>query len=802
MAFKTFAEFFGKATGGNTPYDYQSKLAETDSIPQILKIPTGAGKTEAAVLALYLWRRVNRNHPKHGDTPRRLVYCLPMRVLVEQTVSRILGWIQRLGLEGQFQVVTLMGGDVDTAYRKWPEKDTIIVGTQDMLLSRALNRGYSMSPFQWPTEFGLLNNDCMWVVDEIQIMHNGLATTAQLEAFRTEFSTFGPHKTVWMSATMNRKGLCTPDFKEECKEVELGDKDLRPGSALNKIHTAAKKLERLDLPDHKDEYSKKDANAIVQKHKGGITLVIVNTVKRAQSLFKEIQKTGHGTMLIHSRFRKGERDAINKRLMRLDGSKDDLILVSTQVVEAGIDLSAKTLITEMSPWPSMIQRFGRCNRRGLYGDSKVYVVDVQEEQYAPYDPEDMEYSRQCINDKIGHSVSPKDLPTEIERPVRYDSIIRKVDMLGLFDTGYDLMGKYTDVSGFVRSLEISPDVDVLWRTWDGTQPTGKARAHEICKVPIDYAKKMKRHLWVYSSLSGEWERLGNGPYPGQTLLLNSEHGGYDETNGFDQSSSKRVGDATIYEGPADMQDDTVQDSHDGDVQSENSGWITLNDHTVHVINEAEKITERLRYFDGVKENIMTAAKYHDIGKAHHVFQETMLRAGDKVPDTELWAKCPHKRLRHRRENFRHEAVSAVAFQKLGLDLASEDSDLVSYLIASHHGKMRLSMRSMPRKRGNTYANAREDTILGLCPNTAETVKIFASAKTQTEQSSEQIIQEKNLKSEVQVDASMAHMGKNGNSRSWTQMALEMLEAWGPFRLAYLEAAIRAADSRASEMERT
>lgn len=802
MTFETFADFFKKATGGNTPYNYQSRLAEADSIPQVLNIPTGAGKTEAAVLALYMWRRVNDRHPMHDDAPRRLVYCLPMRVLVEQTVDRIRGWIQELGLEKQFKVVTLMGGDVGTAYRKCPEKDMIIVGTQDMLLSRALNRGYSMNIFQWPVEFGLLNNDCMWIVDEIQLMQNGLATTAQLEAFRTNLDTFGPHRTVWMSATISNEGLKTPDFKEECDEVKLGDDDLSQGGPLHKRCTAVKKLEWLSLPNHKDEYGKKDADVIVSKHiKGSNTLVIVNTVKRAQTLFKEIQKTGHNSMLVHSRFRKGERNTINKKLMALN-IEDDLIIVSTQVVEAGVDLSARTMITEMAPWPSMIQRFGRCNRKGLDRDSTIYVVDVDDKHYQPYDAKDMECSRQRINDRIGRSVSPKDLGDADHRP-RYDAVIRKADIIDLFDTSPDLFGNYTDVSRFVRSLEEPSDVDVLWRTWDGLKPVGKVEAHEVCSVPIGDAKRMKSNAWVYSYLSGEWEKMDRDPYPGQTILVDAKSGGYDHIIGFDPSIKNHVPDATAQDEPPSNIDNTVQDSHDGDVQSENSGWITLNDHTVHVINEARKITDDVRYIDAMKENIMIAAKYHDIGKAHHVFQETMLRKADgEVSKDELWAKCPFKGLRHQRENFRHEAVSAAAFQKLELGLEQDDVDLISYLIASHHGKMRLAMRPAPKKRANTYANPDENTILGLYTDKAEAVKIFTHPSTKTKHSKERSISDSDVEAEVRVDASMAQMGMQGSNRSWTHIALKRLESLGPFRLAYLESIVRAADSRASEMERT
>lgn len=55
-----------------------------------------------------------------------------------------------------------------------------------MLLSRALNRGYAMSRYRWPMHFGLLNNDCLWVMDEIQLMGPGVPTACQLEAFRCD----------------------------------------------------------------------------------------------------------------------------------------------------------------------------------------------------------------------------------------------------------------------------------------------------------------------------------------------------------------------------------------------------------------------------------------------------------------------------------------------------------------------------------------------------------------------------------------------------------------------------------------
>ncbi|MBN1389207.1 MAG: DEAD/DEAH box helicase [Candidatus Thermoplasmatota archaeon] len=78
-----FDEIFKKASGYE-PYPFQKKLATDTELPQLLDIPTGCGKTAAVILA-WLWRRRFEEEEVREKTPRRLVYCLPMRVLMEQT---------------------------------------------------------------------------------------------------------------------------------------------------------------------------------------------------------------------------------------------------------------------------------------------------------------------------------------------------------------------------------------------------------------------------------------------------------------------------------------------------------------------------------------------------------------------------------------------------------------------------------------------------------------------------------------------------------------------------------------------
>ena len=819
----TFDEFFKKATKNQTqsfvPYPYQRRLASLDEIPDILNIPTGAGKTEAVVLSIYLWRRFFRDKQISKNTPRRLIYCLPMRVLVEQTIDRIEMWIKNLELDDKVSVVTMMGGDTEKQYSMEPEKDLIIVGTQDMLLSRALNRGYADNQFRWPVDFGLLNNDCLWILDEIQLMHNGLTTSIQLESFRQHFGVFGPCKTIWMSATINNKWFETVDFDPtKCIELTLNEED-KKDQTLVKRNEAVKILRKSNLSLVKKQYSSAHAEYIIKKHTSGtITLVIVNTVERAQVLFKLLFDKLPDTciLLVHSRFRQKERNELNKKLQNISKSQTDVdvIIVATQVIEAGIDISAKTLITEIAPWPSLVQRFGRCNRKGEHGDSEVHIIELDKENYAPYDEFDMDCACNEASAKYDKSISPSSIG-KIDTVKIHESVIRKSDIVGLFDTSPDLSGNYTDVSMYVRSLDLSTDVSVVWRSWTGGNiPLTKVMPEEICNVPKTQLEKFEKDKWRFNTQNKTWEKQTN-VYPGQLILLESESGGYSNDIGWNLKSTNIVDDVSSSH--------KDKDSINDDEISYNSDWITLNDHTIHVINQTKHIVEKLDYLHDFNNVFFNTALYHDLGKAHHVFQETMTKnANDVSVSGEFWAKRRGSS-HHSRYNYRHEAISALALLELKPNMPM--LDLVAYLIASHHGKVRLSMR-------NTYKRNKNDNeynsqyLLGIDTESEEKVDIFLFEQDKTTQclppllasgdyqwDMYQISNEKKTDSKtksiehrlvdtqvskvIPIKTDITKIGTRNECQSWLEMTLNLLKKYGPFRLAFMEAIIRAADTKAS-----
>lgn len=808
-----YIDFFGRATG-NQPYSYQARVAERERMPKLLRIPTGAGKTEAAILGWMYRKFYHPNAEVRRNTPRRLVYCLPMRTLVEQTVGRVNDWLGNLGKRDEIVLVTLMGGEPRTQWYLEPEKATIVIGTQDMLLSRALNRGYGSSPFMWPVEYGLLNNDCLWVMDEVQLMANGLATANQLAGLRGKLKTFGPAQSLWMSATAKAQWLETIDHDapDDCEIMALGLEDMANPN-LDKRHNAKKMVAEISIKGSAAQYPRRLASFIAESHEAGtMTLVIVNTVERAQDVYKALNNPGQvsldaETALIHSRFREGDRR--EKAELLAAGVESDgpgLVVVATQAVEAGVDISARTLITELAPWASMVQRFGRCNRAGEFDNGSVFWVDKGErpQDAAPYQLEDVESARVYMKSLEGESAEPSDIERlgDVMGDADHLTVIRRRDIKGLFDTTPDLSGGYLDVSQYVRGID-ERNVSVFWRDMPDGEPDDsepKPRHSETVSIPLggtgtkgirDYLKNSERRAWRWDFLDDRWAEVRlNEIHPGMTLMLDAKRGGYSSEIGWDVSASAK--DAVDVIEDVDSQ---PEDGHGLEPYSMGKEWVTLAYHSRHVEGEVEKVLDNMSgWLDdpGIREAVRVAALHHDVGKAHPAFQEMLRKDGEGAPeDSVLLAKSRgNGKMDSERPHFRHELGSALAVLEHAEGLEGRYRDLAAYLAASHHGKVRLGIRSLPgRREMNRDSNPDAGYLLGYKTAETETLPSVDLGKGVSI-------------GETALDMSIAQIGiDDEGQQSWLERSLGLLEWLGPFRLAYLEAIVRAADMRASKKER-
>src|SRR5579884_3249328 len=674
-----FRQFFRAATSFD-PYAWQTKVA-IEGLPELLPVPTGLGKTEGSVLA-WAWRRFAHK----GYEPLHLVYCLPMRSLVRQTIGRLRGYFGKLKEWNELIdicVHQLIGGDADETWAAAPDRPWVLVGTQDMLLSRALNRGYGMSRFDWPVHFGILNQDCYWIIDEVQLMGPGLWTTAQLDWMRRKrFPALKDCRSTWMSATMGVDFLQTTDRKRDgCDKVEPFNPDFdgdsneelkrrRMARRRTGLHEPAKGNQAKPVPEQV-------ASEAQTAHLAGtLTLIVCNTVKTAQGIFQKLEAGGTPKILITSRFRASDRHLAEEALQQFEACRSasstgrvegnpGLICVSTQVIEAGLDISAHHLWTELAPWPSLIQRLGRLNRDGKDNEARAIVWKLTPENKRKRDGEDWigPYRKAALD--LAWSLLEKLAPLSEQMTARQaleklksqtpeklaeafaippEPCPRALDVHSLFSTEPDLHGGFTDISRFVRSTDRDADVTVFWRDWsgrNGAPPKGEELDgpdldldREGCPVPVfrlqEFLQSQKAAAWTWNDDAEQWERIDRSELrPGMAVMLHREIGGYDSSVGWTGDPKDQLRDAPRAGRGRGLRDDA---------RTEIGSWVPLDIHLADAKRHAEGICEALRLDEPYRTAVIEASALHDIGKTHPQWQ-SKLPSGREL-DGGPWAKCP------------------------------------------------------------------------------------------------------------------------------------------------------------------
>ena len=867
-----FDSWFNSLTGHESPRPWQNELVEDPVCrSRLIRIPTGMGKTEG-VLAAWTFHRISQTN---DDWPRRLVWCLPMRVLVEQTeqVARTIS--NRLPVDERPDVYVIMGGEDTGEWFLFPERPAIIIGTQDMLLSRALNRGYASPRARWPVEFGLINHDALWVMDEVQLMDVGLATSAQIQSFRDDDqskSLRGCH-TWWMSATLQPDWLksvdtakCHPSWIRTPCSVQPTQRngglwDVQKTLTIESIEQSdAKLLSHRILTEHA---------AITPGEFGRITLVVCNTVDRACATFDALNAAGRnkGLELVHSRYRPVDREAWRDKFLSRDSCTPDAdrIIVATQVVEAGVDISAGCLITELAPWPSLVQRFGRCARYG--GSGRVFVIDRgrDEKTVAPYELEEVNsafVSLQELND-VGIAaleLHEETLSTDARGrlyPYSPSQLLLRIEFDELFDTTPDLTGADLDISRFIRSGS-ERDLQVFWLDVESSKsppPGRQPQRRELCSVPFLNARgwlcgdetktnrkpKLRNGMraWVWDWIDGEWAVVTRASLlPGRVVCVDASCGGYRQGRGFSPDSRDAVPTIPLPIVSNDVQAlDQSDNQQDGDKLSVHP-WKTIACHSSEVSNAAREIAESLRLQDETRVVLTLAGRWHDLGKSHPAFQGA-IRGGDRPGRMDLakgpedaWLKPPgtYRFLDNSdtRPAFRHELASALGlfalleqfapqhpallgpwsetFLAMGekavaiqsptppprciqqiVDCSAEAFDLLVYLVASHHGKVRAAFHAAPKDqeyrdrdgRGLPIRGVREgDQLPGITIDT-----------------------ESSPLPPLSLTLEPAALGLSTRTgASWRDRCRSLLDRFGPTGLAYLESLVRAADIRSSRLK--
>ena len=370
-------EFYQTYLDIKNPFSHQLQffhLALSNKFPILVKAPTGSGKTEMAI-APFLRQFVEGQF----TIAPRLIYVLPMRVLVNTLAERIKKYTEKIS---PFISVKIQHGDAPNSPFFIAD---IVVTTLDQFLY-----GFARSSKQ--------------VGKHIDIPAGAIASSLvifdEAHMYRDEF-TFSIMRAlleilcqskipfVVMTATMpeSLEKSLFENIDLSKKQKIVGDLPIESEVKISLAEESMYNKDEVNIPKE-----------ILQKIKSKKTLIVVNQVKRAQRVYEEVKNrlglNDNQIVLLHSRFTKKDREILENKAISLIPHKENGkvivpeelgIVISTQVLEAGIDFSAELLLTEVAPADALIQRAGRCARyKEENGEMIIFPVE-DDKGFLPYE---------------------------------------------------------------------------------------------------------------------------------------------------------------------------------------------------------------------------------------------------------------------------------------------------------------------------------------------------------------------------------------------------------------------------------
>ncbi|RME81319.1 MAG: CRISPR-associated helicase Cas3' [Planctomycetota bacterium] len=325
--------------------NYAQKKASRIKGHCFLIAPTGSGKTEAA---LY-WAAANQNS-KGG---KRTYFILPFTASINAMYHRLQKYFgkEKVGMAHHKAKYFL--------YKEYSEildspKEAAELARSITQLTKKIYRPYKViTPFQLiKAFFGVKGFELqiaemtggLFIFDEIHVYNPH--TTALIAEMVRYISQKLQGRFLIMSATL-------PRFLKQIFQEALGGEI--PEIRLDPEQLSQYTRHRVGIIEGSIEDCYQEIRDLLQHKK---VLVILNTVKKAQEVFKNLKDLVDNAYLLHSRFTLKDREVIEENLDHAQ------LLVGTQAIEVSLDIDFDVLFTEPAPIDALIQRFGRVNRRG------------------------------------------------------------------------------------------------------------------------------------------------------------------------------------------------------------------------------------------------------------------------------------------------------------------------------------------------------------------------------------------------------------------------------------------------------
>lgn len=371
------SNLFSRLTDKKEPYEFQLDVAEAilDGFNVVLSAPTGSGKTLAALLPFLFSKETEATFVD------RLIYALPLRTLASSLfVDTVKMCEKNLAVNVKTTINDRCFDDMDlylTIQTGEQQDDPFLQGdiiftTIDQLLSAYLMQPVSLSPRLANLNAGALVGSLI-IFDEVHLLEpdKAMGTAIEMMAGLNKLTQF-----MMMTATL-------------CPGTRTWLADKLNAKVINISANELDKLEKLWGRERRWVFLEDAlcADAVLKLHKQR-TLVICNTVRKAQVLANDLKEANNKSELpivLHSRFLPKDRRLNENRVIEAFGKNSqsslrNVIAVTTQVIEAGMDMSADLVITELANANSLVQRAGRCARYGGFG--QVVVCNLSHEDWS------------------------------------------------------------------------------------------------------------------------------------------------------------------------------------------------------------------------------------------------------------------------------------------------------------------------------------------------------------------------------------------------------------------------------------
>lgn len=369
----SIASLFQTLTGF-TPRQFQqttiAHLLQRQDV--LLRAPTGSGKTETAIAPFLFAKALNL------DFPNKLIYVVPLRTLAnslrQRTEALIERWTEAHPLQRPI-VATLQTGENPEDPRF--EGDMIFC-TIDQLLSSFLSIPYSVGRGSANVNAGAVFASYL-VFDELHLLDPERSFSTVLKLLE-QVRGIVPY--LLMTATLTdelSQHIIGSTAETGIQRIQITDPDLQAIEGHR-----CRTFQAMEHP-----LSAECILEDIEQHQRRRVIVICNTVSQAQGLFQDLEDLNpEGKLaitLLHSRFLPQDRARKESSLKQnfAEGWNEQAnnqchILIATQVIEAGINITCEVLHSQLCPMNSLLQRAGRCARfQGEQGSVLIYrTIDI------------------------------------------------------------------------------------------------------------------------------------------------------------------------------------------------------------------------------------------------------------------------------------------------------------------------------------------------------------------------------------------------------------------------------------------